>query len=375
MTEQAEPVKVPRGLAGVSVSDTRISKSSSDGSLVYRGYPIAELAAKATFEETAYLVLNGKLPTRGELDGFAAALAGLSRVDGKVFEVMRALGPGAHPIDAMRTGVSALGSIDPERSSPRRQHSIESKMSVLAANSRRVPAGEEPRSPMEGRGFADSLLQMLTAREATEFERWVFERVLIFYMEHDMNASTFTVRVVASTLADPYAAASAGLASLKGPLHGGANEAAMEMLLQVKSPGDAKGFVDSTFKQGKKLMGFGHRVYKEFDPRARLCKQYLREMAEKRGGDGGIYGVCEAVEREMWERKRIPPNLDYYAAPIFYLLGIEVPLYTPIFAASRVFGWMAHYNEQVEENKLIRPDSTYLGPTGLTYRPIGERQR
>ena len=375
MTEQAGPVRVPRGLAGVSVSDTRISKSSSDGSLVYRGYPIAELAAKATFEETAYLVLNGKLPTRGELDSFAATLAGLSGVDGKVFEVMRALGPGAHPIDAIRTGVSALGSIDPARSSPGRQHSIESKMSALAANSRRVPAGEEPRRPGEGRGFAESLLQMLTAREATEFERWVFERVLIFYMEHDMNASTFTVRVVASTLADPYAAASAGLASLKGPLHGGANEAAMEMLLQVKSPGDAKDFVDSTVKQGKKLMGLGHRVYKEFDPRARLCKQYLREMAERRGGDGGIYGVCEAVEGEMWERKRIPPNLDYYAAPIFYLLGIEVPLYTPVFAASRVFGWMAHYNEQVEENKLIRPDSTYIGPTGLTYRPIGERQR
>ena len=374
MTEQGGPIKAPRGLAGVSVSDTRISKSSADGSLVYRGYPIGELAAKATFEETAYLVLNGKLPTEYELSKFAVGLARLANVDAKVFDLMRSLGPGAHPIDVIRTGVSALGSIDAERATPERQHSIEAKMSVLAANSRRVPAGEGPRVPREGRGYSDNLLSMLTTREATQFERWVFERVLIFYMEHDMNASSFTVRVVASTLADPYAAASAGLASLKGPLHGGANEAAMEMLLQVKDPGDAKEFVDSAVGQGKKLMGFGHRVYKEFDPRARLCKQYLGEMVEKRGDGESIYGVCDAVEKEMWERKRIPPNLDYYAAPIFYLLGIEIPLYTPIFAASRVFGWMAHFNEQVAENKLIRPDSTYLGPTGLTYKPIGERQ-
>ncbi|MDG7014094.1 MAG: hypothetical protein JRN11_01655 [Nitrososphaerota archaeon] len=374
MTEPGETIKAPRGLAGVSVSDTRISKSSPDGGLVYRGYPIGELAAKATFEETAYLVLNGKLPTHGELRNFAAGLAALSKVDAEVFGIMRSLGPGSHPIDVIRTGVSALGSIDPERSGPRRQRSIESKMAVLAANSRRVPAGGAPRLPGEGQGFADALLSMLTPREATKFERWVFERVLIFYMEHDMNASTFTVRVVASTLADPYAAASAGLASLKGPLHGGANEAAMDMLLQVDDPGNAKEFVGSAVKQGKKLMGFGHRVYKKFDPRARLCKQYLREMVQKRGGDDGIYRVCDAVEMEMWERKRIPPNLDYYAAPIFYLLGIEIPLYTPIFAASRVFGWMAHYNEQTEENKLIRPDSTYVGPTGLTYKPIGERE-
>ena len=373
MTEQGGTIKAPRGLAGVSVSDTRISKSSPDGGLVYRGYPIGELAAKATFEETAYLVLNGKLPTRTEFRDFAASLAALSKVDAGVFDIMRSLGPGAHPIDVMRTGVSALGSLDPERSRPGRERSIESKMAVLAANSRRVPAGEQPRLPADGEGFADTLLSMLTQREATQFERWVFERVLIFYMEHDMNASTFTVRVVASTLADPYAAASAGLASLKGPLHGGANEAAMDMLLQVRDPGDAKKFVDSAVREGKKLMGFGHRVYKRFDPRARLCKQYLREMVQRRGGDDGIYRVCDAVEMEMWERKRIPSNLDYYAAPIFYLLGIEIPLYTPIFAASRVFGWMAHYNEQTEENKLIRPDSTYVGPTGLTYKPIDER--
>ena len=372
MSEGQGVIRAPKGLAGVSVADTKISKSGSDGSLIYRGYPISEIAANATFEETAYLVLNGRLPTRGQLRGFSEGLAAKGKVDGKVFAIMKELGRRSHPIDVIRTAVSSLGSIDKEDSVADEEASIEAKMPVLAANSRRVPLGERPRRPRDGLGFASNLLQMLTKKEANDFDRWVFERVLIFYMEHDMNASSFTVRVVASTLADPYAAASAGLSSLKGPLHGGANEAAMEMLLEVKDPAKAGEFLERTFREGKKLMGFGHRVYKAFDPRARLCKGYLKQLAD-RSGDPWLYELCDAVEREMWERKKIPPNLDYYAAPIFYLLGIEVPLYTPIFAASRVFGWMAHYNEQVEENKLIRPDSVYVGPSGLKYQPVGTR--
>jgi citrate synthase len=373
MSEPSGPPRAPRGLAGVAVTDTKISKSAADGSLVYRGYLIDDIAANASFEETAFLVVNGRLPTGGELRAFEEGLASRSAVDGGVFGIMKELGKGAHPIDVIRTAVSALGSLDREATLAGKEASIEAKMAVLAANSRRVPGGEEPRLPEEGVGFASNLLQMLTEREASEFEAWVFERVLIFYMEHDMNASSFTVRVVASTLADPYAAASAGLAALKGPLHGGANEAAMEMLLEVRDPARAKEFLDATLRDGKRLMGFGHRVYKAFDPRARLCKGYLKQMVDRRGEDAWLYDLCDAIESEMWERKRIPPNLDYYAAPIFYLLGIEAPLYTPIFAASRVFGWMAHYNEQVEENKLIRPDSTYVGATGLKYVPLAER--
>ena len=368
-----EVYRAPKGLAGVSVANTRISKSGGDGSLVYRGYPIEDIAANATFEEAAFLVLNGKLPTKMELAEFSSALGARSEVDDRVFGIMRELGGGAHPIDAIRTGVSALGSIDREKSLAGSELSLEAKMSVLAANCRRVPGGEEPRLPMEGLGFSDNLLQMLTSKEATEFERRTFERVLVLYMEHDMNASSFTVRVVASTMADPYAAASAGLAALKGPLHGGANEAAMDTLLRVKDPDNAASFVESTFREGKKLMGFGHRVYRNFDPRARLCKEYLREMLRRRGGDDTLYSLCDAVETEMWKRKKIPPNLDYYAAPIFYALGVEIPLYTPIFAASRIFGWMAHYNEQVQDNKLIRPDSTYVGHSGLGYVPLEER--
>lgn len=360
-------------MAGVSVADTSISKSASDGSLVYRGYPIGELAQNAGFEETAYLILNGRLPKKGELDSFSAELGAKRYIDPKVFHIMKELGEKAHPIDAIRTSVSSLGSLDNETTTAGRQASIEAKMSVLAANCHRVPRGEQPRLPKERLGFSSNLLQMLTTREPTEYELWVFERVLIFYMEHDMNASSYTVRVVASTLADPYAAATAGLASLKGPLHGGANEAAMEMLLEVRDPSKAAGFLDSAFKKGMKVMGFGHRVYKDFDPRARLCKAYLKEIVRRRGKDEWLYHLCDAIEREMWVKKKIPPNLDYYAAPIFYLLGIEVPLYTPIFASSRIFGWMAHYSEQVHENKLIRPDSTYLGTSNLKYIPVERR--
>lgn len=372
MTEPREPARAPRGLAGVSVADTKISKSSSDGALIYRGYPILEVVKNATYEETAYLILNGALPKKRELEAFVEGLVRRRRVPDKIFGIMRELGPEAHPIDAIRTATSALGSIDGEKSIEGQQSSLEAKMAVLAANCNRLPRGGELRGPRAELRFADNLLQMLTPKDATDYEKWVFERVLILYMEHELNASSFTVRVVASTLADPYAAASAGLASLKGPLHGGANEAAMEMLLRLKDPERASEFLESTFKEGKKVMGFGHRVYKEFDPRARLCKEYLREISRRRGDDR-LFRLCDSLEGEMWERKRIPPNLDYYAAPIFYSLGIEVPLYTPIFAASRIFGWMAHYNEQLQDNKLIRPDSTYVGGADLRYVPVEDR--
>ncbi len=369
----SEGMKVPKGLAGVSVTETKIAKSDADGSLVYRGYPISEIASNAKFEETAYLILNGSLPTKSQLGAFSDDLVGKMKVDGRLFEIMRDLGKEAHPIDALRTAISALGSTDDQGSIEGQQASIEAKMAVLAANCYRVPRGEKPSEPLAGLDFPSNLLQMLTSQEASEYERWVFERVLIFYMEHDLNASSFTVRVVASTLADPYAAASAGLAALKGSLHGGANEVAMQMLLEIKEPEMAAQYVDRALKEGRKVIGFGHRVYKKFDPRAVLCKEYLREILKRRGTDDKLYRLCDALEREIWERKGLPPNLDYYAAPIFYLLGIEIPLYTPIFAASRVFGWMAHYNEQLAENKLIRPDATYVGPDDLKYVPLEKR--
>jgi len=366
-------VKVAKGLAGVSITETRIGKSDEDGSLVYRGYPIKELTDHASFEETAYLITRGALPTRQQLDEFSTSMKTEMAVPQKALDVMKDLGRDAHPIDALRTACSALGSLDRARSVHAQQASIEAKMSVLAANCHRAPKGEKPRTPREGVGLAANLLHMLTDRKPSDYELWVFERALILYMEHDLNASSFTVRVVASTLADPYAAVSAGLASLKGPLHGGANEGAMEMLLSVKEPENVPSFLDGALGAGKKVIGFGHRVYKKFDPRALILKDCLKEILRRRGEDDKLYRLCDAMEREMMQRKGIPANLDFYAAPVFFLLGIEIPLYTPIFAASRVFGWMAHYDEQVTDNKLIRPDATYVGPTNLNYSPIESR--
>ena len=369
----SEHVKVARGLAGVSITDTKIGKSDADGSLLYRGYPIRELVDNASFEETAYLVTRGTLPTRVELGKFEGSMRGEMQVQAKVFEIMKGLGSDAHPIDALRTACSALGSLDGKTGAQAQQLSIEAKMSVLAANCHRVPRGEKPRAPNGSLGFAANLLQMLTNRKPTDYELWVFERALILYMEHDLNASSFTVRVVASTLADPYAAVSAGLAALKGPLHGGANEAAMEMLLRVQDPEKVSSFLDDEFRAGRKVIGFGHRIYKKFDPRALILKECLKEMLRRRGDDDRLYRLCETMEEEMKRRKSLPANLDFYAAPVFHLLGIEIPLYTPIFAASRVFGWMAHYDEQLADNKLIRPDATYVGPTDLKYVPLEMR--
>ncbi|MEM0322113.1 MAG: citrate/2-methylcitrate synthase, partial [Thermoprotei archaeon] len=197
--------------------------------------------------------------------------------------------------------------------------------------------------------------------------------VLMFYLEHDLNASSFTVRVIGSTLADVYAAVTGGLAALKGPLHGGANENAMKMLLDVGDPSRARAFVDSMLGRGEKVPGFGHRVYKRVDPRAQLAKALLKRLVEETGVEPRFYELCDVIEGYMWEKKKLPANVDFYAAPIFYLLGVPIPLYTPIFAASRVFGWIAHYNEQLKDNRIIRPDVDYVGPRNLKYVPIEER--
>jgi citrate synthase len=366
-------VILPKGLDGVAVTETRIAKSDPDGSLVYRGYAIGDLAANATFEETAYLIIRGSLPTKEELGSFSSSLRSKAVVDPRILAIMKLLPQSSHPMDVLRTCVSALGSLDVEPTEWERQLSIAAKMAVLVANCQRVPKGLEVAQPGTGLSFAADLLRMITGSRPSAFDVWVFERTLILYLEHDLNASSFTVRVVASTAADPYAAVTAGLAALKGPLHGGANEAAMQMLLEVKEPERAVAYVDKALKEGRKLMGFGHRVYRQFDPRARLCKEYLAQMIARRGSDDKLFRLCDVLEKEMWERKKIPPNLDFYTAPIFYLLGIPIPLYTPIFASSRVFGWISHYNEQVRENKLIRPDAVYVGPTGLKFVPLERR--
>lgn len=369
----SETTRVPDGLYGVAVAETSISKSAVDGSLTYRGYHIKELFEKASFEECVFLILEGRLPRKAELDAFVADLRSRSKVPAGVYDLVRTLPAEAHPMDILRTAVSGLGTGEMSLSPRDQQRSLIAKMPALVANCYRVARKMAPMEPRSDLSQAANLLYMLSGNVPSSFDAWAFERELILYLEHDLNASTFTVRVVASTLADVYAASTAGLAALKGPLHGGANEAAMQMLLEVGSPENATTYLQDALAKGKKVMGFGHRIYKKVDPRAQLSKALLKRLIAERHGDDKLYRLCEEVEKFMWDNKKIPANLDFYAAPIFYTLSIPIPVYTPIFAASREVGWISHYNEQLAHNKLFRPDSVYVGPNDLAYVPIESR--
>jgi citrate synthase len=369
----SETIRVPDGLYGVAVTETSISKSAVDGTLTYRGYHIKELFEKASLEECVFLILEGRLPKKDELAVFVAALRSRAQVPKNVYDIVRCLPADSHPMDVLRTAVSGLGATERSLPPKEQQWSLIAKMPALVANCYRILRGMEVVEPRKDLGQAANLLYMLGGKVPSTFDSWAFERELILYLEHDVNASTFTVRVVASTLADVYAASTAGLAALKGPLHGGANEAAMQMLLEVGTPENAGKYIQDGLLHGKKIMGFGHRVYKKVDPRAQLSKEMLKRLVQEKGGDNRMYMLAEEVEKAMWDAKKIPANLDFYAAPIFYTLGIPIPVYTPIFAASRISGWISHYNEQIAHNKLFRPDAVYVGFNDLTYVPIEKR--
>ena len=369
----AEVLRAPKGLDGVAVTDTRIAKSDADGTLIYRGYAIKDLFEKSTFEESTYLILYGKLPTKSELDEFASRLRRLSLVPRNVYELVGAIPHEAHQMDVLRTAVSGLGATEGGISSEEQKLSIIAQMPTLVANCYRLNRGMEPAEPDQSLSLSANYLYMLTGKRPSEFEAWCFERMLILYMEHDLNASTFTVRVVASTLADIYSACTSGLAALKGPLHGGANEAAMQMLLKIGSADNARSYVQASLARGEKIMGFGHRVYKTVDPRSQLAKKLLRDLLEAQGKGLELFKLCEAVENAAWEFKKLPSNADFYAAPVFMTLGIPIETFTPIFASSRTVGWVAHYNEQLVDNRIFRPDAIYKGEKGLRYIPLEDR--
>jgi len=357
----------------VAVADTKIAKSGADGSLIYRGYSIQDLFEKSTFEETAFLILNGRLPSRKELAVFTSRLRRRSHLPPEIYKVLRTLPRGAHPMDILRTAFSALGTIERGLSPDDRKISIIAKMPSLVINSYRVVRGKRPVEPKESLGQGANILYMLRGKAPSAFESWVMERVLILYMEHDFNASAFTVTVVASTLADVYSACTAGLAALKGPLHGGANEAAMQMLTKIGKAENAAAYVQQLLAAHEKIMGFGHRVYKTVDPRAQLTKQLLRRLVAETGKGEALYDLCEAVEKVVWELKKLPANLEFYAAPVFHILGVPQEVDTPLFACSRIVGWVAHYDEQLQDNRIYRPDAVYVGEKGLKYVPISER--
>jgi citrate synthase len=369
----AEVLRAPKGLDGVAVADTSIAKSDSDGTLIYRGYDIKELFENSTFEESAFLILYGRLPTRSELEEFEAKLSRYSMVPLNVYDLVKTIPHEAHQMDVLRTAVSGLGATEGGISSEEQKLSIIAQMPAIVANCYRITKGIDTVEPDPSLSLPANFLYMLTGKTPTGFEAWSFERMLILYLEHDLNASAFTVRVVASTLADIYSACTAGLAALKGPLHGGANEAAMQMLLKIGNADNARTYVQRTLAGGEKIMGFGHRVYKTVDPRSQLAKRVLKELLEKQGKGLEVYRLCEAVENAAWEFKKLPANVDFYAAPLFMSLGIPIETFTPIFASSRIVGWVSHYNEQLMDNRLYRPDAIYKGEKGLKYVPLDRR--
>jgi citrate synthase len=364
----APVTEIRKGLAGVYADTTAISMVNPDtNSLTYRGYPVQELARQCSFEEVAYLLWHGELPTPAQLDAQNRVERAQRTLDPIIAATLTGLPPTAHPIDTLRTAVSLLGANDPvenDNSPP----SIQAKALRLFAVLPTVVALDQRRRhglgairPRDDLGFAANFLY-LTFGEVPEPEIVsAFETSLILYAEHSFNASTFTGRVVASTLSDLYSAVTAAIGALKGPLHGGANEAVMAMLDEIAIPDNAGPWLDEALASKRKIMGFGHRVYKNGDSRVPTMRAALGDVANLRGGHR-LIDIYETLAEAMYDAKGLHPNLDYPAGPVYHLIGFDTAMFTPIFVAARLPGWTAHIAEQLAANSLIRPLAGYNGP-------------
>jgi citrate synthase len=359
---------VRKGLAGVYADTTAISMVNPDtNSLTYRGYPVQELCRRCSFEEVAYLLRHGELPTPGQLAAQNRTERAQRALDPGIAATLAGLPVTAHPMDTLRTAVSLLGASDPAENddSPA---AIGAKALRLFAVLPAVVALDQRRRhglgaipPRDDLGYAANFLYMAFGKVPEPRITAAFETSLILYAEHSFNASTFTARVVTSTLSDLYSAVAAAIGALKGPLHGGANEAVMEMMNEIGIPDNAKPWLEEALASKRKIMGFGHRVYKNGDSRVPAMRAALGEIAE--GGDGqNLIDIYETLAEAMYDAKGLHPNLDYPAGPAYHLIGFDTPAFTPIFVAARLPGWTAHIAEQLAANSLIRPLAAYDGP-------------
>jgi citrate synthase len=383
-TDTVEPT-IHRGLDGINIDTSQICHiDGMKGELIYRGYDIRELADKASFEEVTYLLWNDDLPNAEELAAFKAELAPLFEVDARVYDLLRMLGQDAEPMHALRTAISALATFDedPEDVTPENVRRIgahlTAKFPTVAAAIQRIQNGQEPVEPDPELSIAGNFLYMTTGEKPSDAATRVMDVALVLHAEHGSNASTFVARATASTLTDVYSAITAAIASLKGPLHGGANEAVMKALEKIGSVDGVEDYVmDILGKPGGRVMGFGHRVYRVLDPRAIVLKEVSHQLAEE-SGDSKWFDMSlkmeEVMEREMGKRgKEVKPNVDFFSASIYRMLGFPPEMYTPIFAVARISGWMAHLYEQYADNRLMRPRLKYEGPLGRTFRPVEDR--
>ena len=364
-----------RGLAGQTIGDTSIC-SVGQSHLIYRGYEIADLAANATFEEVAHLLLVGHKPTSEECASFSADLVSERSIPKSVQDVVAAVASSpdnVHPMSILRTGVSLLSHLDPEcednseAAGLRKSKRLMAKIPAIIGCGQAARDGRPNVEPDPSLSHAANLLWCITGQKPGEIAAKVMDVSLILYAEHDFNASTFTGRVIASTMSDMHSAVCGAIGALKGPLHGGANEAAMDMLAEIMEAVDSgstpKAWLDNAFETKRKLMGFGHRVYKNGDHRAGILREWGLKYAQQENPSAQRwFDLGDAVQKIMLDEKNIHPNVDYPCGMTYYAMGIPVPQYTPIFVASRVTGWCAHIMEQHENNRIIRPLAEYTGP-------------
>ena len=372
---------VDKGLEGVVACTTQIS-SIQDATLTYRGYTIQDLAENSSFEEVVWLLWNGELPKSAELESFKKELFEHSKMSEPLVAQLKTLikdfPKAGHPMDFLRTAVSLLSFFDPDvadtglDATRRRSLRLTAKMGALVAAFERLRHGLDLLAPLEGKSLAWNFLYQALGKEPSEDHARIFDTALILHADHEINCSAFSARVTTSSLSDIHSAIVSAIGTLKGPLHGGANEAVIKMLHEIGSLDKAAAFVEGALAGKQKVMGIGHRVYKNGDPRAAI----LRKMSERLTREAGLedlFKMSVLIDETMFNRKGLMPNVDFYSATTYFSMGIPTDLFTPIFAVSRIAGWCAHVQEQAAKNRIYRPLGHYTGPTGRVWNPLGSR--
>lgn len=367
------------GLEGVIAGETKLSFVNPErNSLMYRGYDIRDLADNCSFEEVAYLMFYGHLPTQAEYDGFLSILKQERALPQNVIDILKTFPANSIPMDMIKAGVALLSLYDEDvkdgshDGNVRKSIRLLSQLAMLTTYSYRASRGQSIIEPDNNLGHAANFLYMLNGEKPDDITAKLFEQTLIAYVDHGFNASTFASRVTTSTLSDIHSGVVSAIGTLKGPLHGGANEEAMKMLLEIGTPDKAEAYVLDALATKKKMMGFGHRAYKTGDPRAFLLTEKAKELCE-RTGNMNWYNTAEVVRETMQREKNIFPNVDFPTAYIYYVMGLPIEIYTPMFAVARVAGWCSHMIEQLDNNRLIRPKANYEGPQHVPFVPMGER--
>ena len=372
--------EIEKGLEGVVIAKSSITFiDGQQGILRYRGIDINELAAKSNFEEVTYLLWNANLPNKAQFSEFKRQLTAHRPLPREVLKLLRGIPKGAIPMEVARTAVSYMATFPRKKGETfdqfNRRESLQltSTLPTIVASYERIRKGKAPIRPDPRLGHAANFLYGLSGKKPDEVSRGAFDTLSVLYADHEMNASTFAAVVAISTLADLGGAVTSAIATLAGPLHGGSNQRVMEMLEEIGTMEKVEGYVERELAAGRRVMGFGHRIYRTYDPRARILKNIAEKMAEERGGSRKWLDIAEEVERVVMDKRKLWPNIEFYAAVVLNALGVPKDLMPAVFACNRVSGWIAHIYEQYADNRLIRPLTEYVGPAQVPYVPIDQR--